>query len=97
MSGSMQEITKEVRLNTDGSTQPVRFFTDPNVQAAINSALSGIDPGKHGVILEVDMPQLGEVKGVLAARLNDHWSIGLVGSYTGTRGISGGARVAFQW
>ncbi len=90
-------VTAEYREIPGGGVQEVRVFTDPAIQQAVDGALRAVEPGQRGVILEVDMPQWGEVKGVVAARLNDHWSVGLIGEYTGTRGVSGGARVAFQW
>lgn len=95
--GDNVQIDRETRLNEDGTSQEVRVFTNPVLQSAIDSALTSVDPDKKGVILEVDMPEMGEVRGVVAARLNNHWSVGLVGEYTGRRGVSGGARVAFQW
>jgi len=98
MAGSMQQIRSELRPGVGGSLQEVRLFTDPAVQHAIDSALSSVDSGKRGVILEVNMPETGGVKGVVAARLNEHWSIGLVGEYGGkSKAKSGGARVAFEW
>lgn len=91
-------VKAEYRQIPDGSgVQEVRVFTDPAVQQAVDDALKSVPTDKRGVILEVDMPQMGEVKGVLAAKLNQHWSIGLVGDYSGARGVSGGVRVAFQW
>lgn len=98
MAGSMQQIRSELRPGVGGSLQEVRLFSDPAVQQAIDSALNTVTPGKRGVILEVNIPEAGGVKGVVAARLNEHWSIGLVGDYNGkTKTKSGGARVAFEW
>lgn len=98
MAGSMQQIRSELRPVVGGSLQEVRLFTDPSVQQAIDSALTAVTSGKKGVILEVNMPEAGGVKGVVAARLNEHWSIGLVGEYNGkSKAKSGGARVAFEW
>jgi hypothetical protein len=98
MPGSMKAIRSELRPGLDGSLQEVRLFTNPAVQQAIDTALNSVTPGKKGVILEVNMPETGGVKGVVAARLNDHWSIGLVGAYDGkSKTKSGGARVAFEW
>ncbi len=93
-----ERIKSEYRPLPDGSgVQEVRVFADPAIQQAVESVLSAVPDEKNGVILEVDMPQIGEVKGVLAAKLNKHWSVGLVGDYSGRRGVSGGVRVAFQW
>lgn len=90
-------LRSELRPATNGSLQEVRVFTNPAVQSAIDGALSGVDQNSRGVILEVDMPEAGGVRGVLAARLDKHWSIGLVGAYTGTRKVTAGARIAFQF
>ena len=90
------QLTK-IPAGSIGNPQEIRVFTNPAIQAAINHALSGVSSDKRGVVLEVDVPEAGGVKAVLAARLDDHWSIGLVGEYSGERKVSGGARVAFQW
>ena len=94
----MGQVRSELRTLPNGQFQEVRLFTDPAIQQSVDNALSSVDPGKKGVILEVNMPEEGGVKGVLAARLNEHWSIGLVGDYNGkVKTKSGGVRVAFEW
>lgn len=93
----MDPLLRSNLLIGPNGTQEIRMFTNPAISEAVNRALATVDPGKRGVILEVDIPEAGGVKGVLAARLDEHWSIGLVGEYHGNRKISGGARVAFEW
>lgn len=90
------QLTK-IPAGAIGNPQEIRVFTNPAIQAAINHALSDVTPDKRGVVLEVDIPEEGGVKAVVAARLDTHWSIGLVGAYSGERKVSAGARVAFQW
>jgi hypothetical protein len=86
-----------IPAGTIGNTQDVRVFTNPAIQAAINYALADVPADKRGVVLEVNVPETGGVTGVVAARLDNHWSIGLVGAYSGEHKVSAGARVAFQW
>lgn len=91
-------VQAEYRTLPEGGSQKVYRFTDPAVQQAIDSALTSVPADKRGVILEVNMPETGGVQGVAAARLNGHWSIGLVGAYNGkSKAKSGGVRVAFEW
>lgn len=98
MGGKMDPLLKSSLVaGPGGQLQEVRMFSNPAIKSAVEGALATVDPGKRGVILEVDIPETGGVKAVLAARLNEHWSIGLVGAYHGSRKVSGGARVAFEW
>jgi hypothetical protein len=81
----------------DGQLQEVRVFSNQSTQKAVADALESIPEGRRSAILAVDVPEAGGVQAVVAARLDKHWSIGLVGEYHGSRRVSGGARVAFSW
>ncbi len=54
-----------------------RKFTDAAISKAMDAALDRIAPGKHGVIFRgsVDDETIGFV---LAAKIDDRWSVGLV-------------------
>ena len=72
----------------------IRRFTDAAIDDAISKALS--DANKNSVSLDVDFDGEG-VRGVIAAKVGDHWSVALVGEIKRGRGPVGGARVRFEW
>ena len=74
----------------------IRRFSSDSVQANIDKVLATVPEDKSGAILDVDLGPDG-VRAVVAARLDDKWSIGLVGSYSGKRAWGVGTRVRFVW
>jgi len=79
-----------------GVLQEVRLFSDSTIQKHINDALAAVPPDKRGAILNVRLDE-NKTAAVMAARLNDNWSMGLVVERTHAGDFSGGAQVAFEW
>jgi len=80
-----------------GAIQRVRYFTDAAIQNTIDETLDGIEPGRRGVILRGRVDSEG-VAAVLAARLNNHWSIGLIADYSKvTKDWGVGFESVFEW
>ena len=74
----------------------IRRFSNIDIQKNVDAVLATIPDEKKGAILDVDMGP-GGVRAVVAARLDDHWSIGLVGSYAHANNWGLGTRVKFVW
>jgi hypothetical protein len=80
-----------------GAIQRVRYFSDSAIQTAVDSALERIDSSKSGVILRGRVDSEGAAA-VLAARVNNFWSVGLIADYrrvTGELGV--GFETVFEW
>ena len=78
-----------------GLTLERRIFADPVIQNHIDDALKDVDGA--GAVLDVRLDQ-DKVAAVMAARLGDHWSLGLVVEREHQTGdLAGGARVVFDW
>ena len=78
---------------TEGS-DGLRRFTDANVNAAVEAALAGVE-GK-ALVFEGDVDGDG-MRGVVALRYPNGWSIGLVGEVRPDREWSAGIRVKKVW
>jgi hypothetical protein len=76
----------------------IRRFNDETIQKHIDNVLNAIPQEKHGAVLNVDFGPFG-VRGVLAARLEKGWSIGLVGAYKNKKDWGAGVRAVkvFDW
>ena len=77
-----------------GMYQEVRMFSDSAIQNQISEALKGVHG--DGAVLDVRLDK-DKVAAVMAARLNDQWSIGLVVERQHTGELSGAAKVVFDW
>jgi hypothetical protein len=77
-----------------GMYQEVRRFNDAAIQEHINSALESVTG--DGAVLDVRLDN-NRVAAVMAARLNDQWSMGLVVEREHTGELSAGAKVVFDW
>jgi len=88
-------VKKMVPLGS-GLTQEVRLFSDSTIAKHVADALSTISPDKKGAVLNVRVDEHKTVA-VMAARLNDNWSMGLVAERTHAGDFTGGAQVAFEW
>lgn len=80
--------------------EPIRFFTNTSVQAAVDRALSAVPAGERGAWLGVTGDD-GHVALALGSKLGDHWSVGFaidhqLGSSLG-KGNSYEASVLFHW
>jgi len=62
-----------------GAFQKVRSFSDASIQRSIDDALGRIPKGKRGAFLKGRVDSKGTVAAVAVAKLNDHWSIGVIG------------------
>jgi hypothetical protein len=71
-----------------------RIFADSIIQKHVDDALSGVEGS--GAVLDVRLDD-ERVAAVMAARLGEHWSLGLVVERQHTGELSGGARVVFDW
>ena len=78
-----------------GLYQERRIFSDPELQGHIDNALEGVQHA-NGAVLKVRINE-DNVAAVMAARLGDHWSMGLVVERGHTGDFSGAAQVAFDW
>jgi hypothetical protein len=88
--------SKMVKLGSGNLYEEVRFFNDAAIQKAVDDALK--DVKVKSVVLKADVDGTGELSAVLAARPNEHWTIGAVFNYDfSDKTYSGGAQVAFEW
>jgi hypothetical protein len=71
-----------------------RLFSDTMIQSHIDEALQSVEG--DGAVLDVRLNDQ-KVAAVMAARLNDQWSIGLVVEREHTGEFSAGAKVVFDW
>jgi predicted LPLAT superfamily acyltransferase len=88
-------VRKRIPLGS-GLTQEVRLFSDSTIQKHINDALMAVGPDKKGAVLNVRLDQ-DKAVAVMAARLNNNWSMGLIVERSHAGDFSGGAQVAFEW
>jgi hypothetical protein len=78
-----------------GSPVTVQRFNDAALQAQIETVLGGLK--NNSVILEVHLDNEEGLRGVAAAKLGGHWSIGLIGELDRTKRWDVGARIGFAW
>lgn len=71
-----------------------RMFSDAIIQGHIDQALQSVDG--NGAVLDVRIDDQ-KVAAVMAARLGDQWSVGLVVEREHTGELSAGAKVVFDW
>lgn len=88
-------VRKQLPLG-GGMSQEVRLFSDTTIQKHINDALLAVGPDKKGAVLNVRLDQ-DKAVAVMAARLNNNWSMGLIVERSHAGDFSGGAQVAFEW
>ena len=74
----------------------VRRFTDQSIDHAIDRALAGIGPNTTAVTVDVDFDGEG-VRGVIAFRSKNNWSVALIGEIKRGRGPVGGVRIRKEW
>jgi hypothetical protein len=80
-----------------GAVQRVRYFTDTTINKAVTDALGRLDPTRNGVILRGRVDNEGAAA-VLAARVNDLWTIGLIADYKRVSKDWGvGFETKFEW
>lgn len=79
-----------------GKMTEVRIFDDASIQASVSDALRSIHPSRNGAVLKVRMKD-GGVAAVMASRLNDNWSMGLVLDKPKHGPLDVGAQVVFEW
>jgi hypothetical protein len=92
---SMHEmLEKKFIPQGSGLVLEKRIFSDMAIQGQIDQALKGVE-GK-GAVLDVRLDN-NRVAAVMAARLNDQWSMGLVVEREHTGDLSAGAKVVFDW
>jgi len=77
-----------------GVFQEKRFFSDSVIQGHVEEALRDVQG--DGAVLDVRLDN-ERVAAVMAARLSDQWSMGLVVERKHTGDWAGGARVTFDW
>ena len=77
-----------------GYTLERRIFSDSIIQGHIDEALQGVDGA--GAVLDVRLDDQ-KVAAVMAARLGDQWSIGLVVEREHDGDFAAGAKVVFDW
>ena len=77
-----------------GMYQERRLFSDAVIQGHIDDALQSVEG--EGAVLDVRLDN-NKVAAVMAARLNNQWSIGLVVEREHTGEFSAGAKVVFDW
>jgi len=77
MDARLREV--EIPLGA-GAFQKVRMFKDDAIQRAIGDALGRLPQSTRGVFLKGRVDQDG-VAAVAVARLNEHWSVGVIGEY----------------
>ena len=77
MDSRLREV--EIPLGA-GAFQKVRMFKDDDIQRSITEALHRISQDKRGVFVKGRVDQDG-VAAVAVARLNGHWSVGVIGEY----------------
>lgn len=79
-----------------GAIQRLRHFREGPIQKSLEDALGRIGRDRRGVILRGRVDQDGGAA-VLAARVNNMWSVGLVADYErgGDWGI--GFETVFEW
>jgi hypothetical protein len=83
-----------------GGIQEVRRFNDLAVQMKVDEVLSGLET--NSAILEVEVEkepgsEEKEIRGVLAAKLNNYWSIAMFGEYRNREDYTGAVRVMLDW
>jgi len=79
-----------------GDLQEIRIFNDSAIQRSVDNALRRVHPEKSGAVLKVNLDDQG-IAAVMAARLGDNWSMGLVLDRKWTGEMSAGAEVVFEW
>jgi hypothetical protein len=79
-----------------GLYQERRIFSDPELQGHIDDALRNVQHFRNGAVVKVRLTE-DNVAAVMAARLGEHWSMGLVVEREHTGEFSGAAQVAFDW
>lgn len=79
----------------DDVSVEVRRFDDASIQAALDSALNRVPAGQRAAVADVRFKG-GDVRAVVMARLDRHWSVAVVGERV-DRELSGGAAVRFAW
>ncbi len=77
MDARLREV--EIPLGA-GAFQQVRMFKDDAIQKAISDAIERLPKDSRGVFLKGRVDQ-GGVAAVAVARLNGHWSVGVIGEY----------------
>ena len=83
------------RLVRDLGNSNIRRFGVDSIQRQVDNVLSALPEESHGAILDVDLGPDG-VRAVLAAKLDDRWSIGLIGEKS-RRDWGVGTRVVYTW
>jgi len=73
----------------------IKTFADSNIQAAVTKALSGLEAGKTGAVIAIADNEGASL--VTMARLNDKWSVVMVGNRKWNGTLSGEAAVTFSW
>ena len=76
--------------------QKQRFFTDDQINDAIDSALDRVDPNKKTVILRGQVDADGAAL-VIAYRPNDVWTIGTIFEYQKGGGWGAGFEIKGEW
>ena len=81
-------------IGQSGKSVEVRRFMSERIDKAVSDALRRAK--KKSVSLDVEFEE-GDIRGVVAAKLDDQWSVALVGERKKTGQLTGGARVVFEW
>lgn len=88
-------IVKEMEPTAEDTAIEVRRFDDASIQRALDAALERVPAGQRAAIADVRFKD-GDVRCVVVAKLDDHWSVAVVGERV-NRELSGGAAVRFAW
>jgi hypothetical protein len=78
-----------------GAPVTVQRFNDAAVQAQIESVLGGLK--SNSAIVKVHLDNEDGLRGVAAAKIGGHWSVGLVGELDRSKRWDVGAYVGFEW
>ncbi len=80
-----------------GRNTEIRGFLNSSIDAAIRKRLAEMEPEVHTVSLDVDFGENGGIRGVMMARINNHFSVGLIGERKAGGALSGGFRMKYEW
>jgi hypothetical protein len=87
-------LKKEMIPLGSGLFQEKRLFSDAMIQNHIDEALKSVEG--DGAVLDVRIDNT-KVAAVLAARIHDNWTIGLMIEREHTGEFTAGAKVVFDW
>lgn len=83
--------------SSTGVTTEVRSFLNSSIDEAIKKRLAEMDPEVHTVSLDVDFGENGGVRAAMIARLNSHFTVGLIGERKASGALSGGFRITYEY